>query len=164
MDQSMIAERKRAGQSRPNRLSVAILLGLCCLVSVGSARGGGTKPMLEIAISGFRNDVGNAGVSIFASAKGFPDNPALALKRQMVAIKGRHASVLVPDLPPGQYAVSVLHDENGNQKMDKNFLGIPKEGWGVSNNVRPSMSAPKFADAAFQLPADGLKLHIQIGY
>lgn len=58
------------------------------------------------------------------------------------------------DVPAGTWAVSVLHDENGNETMDSNFLGMPKEGYGVSNNVLSSVSAPKWDDAKFVI-ADG---------
>jgi uncharacterized protein (DUF2141 family) len=69
------------------------------------------------------------------------------------------------DIPPGVYAVAVFHDENANGKLDKNFLGIPREGYGASNNVRPKMSAPAFKDAAFTVKAGATTtLSIDMGY
>ena len=55
------------------------------------------------------------------------------------------------NLPDGTYAVSVSHDLNGNRRTDTNFLGIPTEAWGVSNNARPTMRAPRFDEAAFKV-------------
>lgn len=54
----------------------------------------------------------------------------------------------------GRYAVTILHDENGNQKMDTGIFGIPKEGWACSNDARGIMSAPKFKDKLLQLQGD----------
>ncbi|MFN7191683.1 MAG: DUF2141 domain-containing protein, partial [Rhodospirillales bacterium] len=58
------------------------------------------------------------------------------------------------DLRPGTYAVSVSHDLNGNRKTDTNFLGIPREDWGVSNNVRPTLRAPTFDEAKIDVQAE----------
>lgn len=56
------------------------------------------------------------------------------------------------NLPPGRYAVAVSHDINGNRRTDTNLFGIPTEDWGVSNNVRPTLRAPRFDEAAVQVP------------
>lgn len=54
-------------------------------------------------------------------------------------------------LNAGTYAITILHDENDNQKIDTNMLGIPKEGWACSNNARAFMAAPKLKDKLFDL-------------
>lgn len=51
-------------------------------------------------------------------------------------------------IPYGRYAVVVYHDANSNGMLDKNGLGMPTETWGVSNNVRPFLRAPKFIECA----------------
>ena len=53
-------------------------------------------------------------------------------------------------IPAGTYALVVLHDENMNGKVDTNWIGIPKEGYGFSNDAKASFSAPSFKDASFQ--------------
>lgn len=55
------------------------------------------------------------------------------------------------ELPAGQYAVGIFHDVNLNNKMDNNFLGLPKEQYGFSNNARALFGPPSFEDAAFEL-------------
>ena len=55
------------------------------------------------------------------------------------------------NIPAGSYAVAVLHDENKNEKMDFNLVGIPKEAYGFSNNAKGFMAPPKFSDAAIRL-------------
>lgn len=59
--------------------------------------------------------------------------------------------VVVPDLPPGKYAVAAYVDNNKNGRQDKNFLGVPKEIYGISNDVRGAFGPPDFAEAAFDI-------------
>ena len=58
------------------------------------------------------------------------------------------------ELPAGQYAVGIFHDVNLNNKMDNNFLGLPKEQYGFSNNARALFGPPSYEDAAFELKGD----------
>ncbi len=64
------------------------------------------------------------------------------------------------NIPPGTYALAVVHDENMNGKLDSNWLGIPKEGYGFSNDVKAVHGAPSFSDASF--PYDGQNLNFTI--
>lgn len=68
------------------------------------------------------------------------------------------------DVKPGKYALSVFKDENDNQRVDKSFLGIPKEEWGVSQNARPTLRAPRFDEAMFVVTEsdDLIELNIEI--
>jgi uncharacterized protein (DUF2141 family) len=63
-------------------------------------------------------------------------------------------TILTFDLEPGTYAVAVHHDANANGKLDTNFLGIPKEGYGVSNDARPKLRAPQFDEAKLTITRD----------
>jgi uncharacterized protein (DUF2141 family) len=74
------------------------------------------------------------------------------------------AQVTFKDLPQGTFAVSVLHDENGNGKMDKNFVGMPKEGYGASNNPKKKKRAPTFDEAKFSLNSTGQTIEITLIY
>lgn len=62
----------------------------------------------------------------------------------------------------GSYAVSIGHDVNSNRRVDTNFIGLPTEQWGVSNNVRPSLRAPRFDEAVFKVAAEEKILVIDI--
>lgn len=95
---------------------------------------------------------GDVACALFASAAGFPDEPARA-RGLLRPVTGTTATCTFDDVAPGTYAVSVMLDTNRNGKADKNFLGIPSEPWGVSNNVRPKMRAPKFEEASFTVDA-----------
>lgn len=63
-------------------------------------------------------------------------------------------SILTFEAVPGTFAVAVHHDANVNGRMDSNFFGMPKEGYGVSNDVRPKFRAPRFSEAAVQVRRD----------
>ncbi len=55
---------------------------------------------------------------------------------------------------PGKYAIQFFHDENENQKMDFNLIGIPKEKFGSSNDVKPILGPPKFEKMLFEIYQD----------
>ena len=63
-------------------------------------------------------------------------------------------SFSVSHLPAGEYAIQVMHDRNGNGKLDTNFVGIPNEPWAFSNNSTGNMGPPKWADVKFVLSDD----------
>ena len=73
----------------------------------------------------------------------------------------KKAIITLKDTPVGVYAVSAFHDINDNKKMDTNFLGIPKEPTGMSNNAKGFMGPPKYKDAKFKVLKD-IKLTINI--
>jgi len=112
---------------------------LLCLAAAAGAQPGTCT--LTVHVDGFRNQR-----AFFH--KGFP-------------IAGTESSAQV-SLPPGRYALVVLHDENSNHKLDRNFLGIPKEGFGFANNPRVMLIAPGFDTAAFEVacPATDLRIHL----
>jgi len=72
--------------------------------------------------------------------------------------------VVFEDLPFGEYAVSLMHDENRNGKIDTNFLGIPKEGYGASNDAKAVLGPPKYADARFLLDKPDMTMEIKVKY
>lgn len=71
-------------------------------------------------------------------------------------------TVLIPDLPSGKYAVAAYVDNNRNGKQDKNFLGVPKEMYGFSNNVRGTFGPPDFAAAAFEIGENAVTKSIHL--
>lgn len=68
----------------------------------------------------------------------------------------------VAGVPPGTYAVQVWHDENDNERIDRNFIGIPTESIGFSRDVRFHFGPPHFDDAAVQIGPDGARLEITL--
>lgn len=121
---------------------------------------------LTVLITGARSARGKMIVWLFKDAQGFPNDTSKILRQQSVGIdpNTRSAQVTFKDLPQGTFAVTVLHDENSNGKMDKNFFGIPKEGYGASNNPKKKMRAPKFDEAKFSLNASEQTIKITLNY
>jgi uncharacterized protein (DUF2141 family) len=77
------------------------------------------------------------------------------LARTVVEITTPLTTTTLTPPKPGRYTVFVVHDKNGNGKMDRNFLGIPKEPVGLSRNPNPpKFGAPKFSDASFDYPSN----------
>ena len=66
-------------------------------------------------------------------------------------IKANIAKVVFENIPDGEFAISLYHDENNNGKLDTGWFGIPKEGYGCSNDAKGNMGPPKYEDAKFQL-------------
>jgi uncharacterized protein (DUF2141 family) len=93
---------------------------------------------------------GRIGCALFSNAKGFPMDATGAIQKFLPNTLSGMVFVF-NHLKSGQYAISVMNDQNGNQLLDKNMLGVPKEEWGVSNNIRPTLRAPKFEEAAFDI-------------
>lgn len=107
-------------------------------------------PRITVEVNGLRNAKGVVRCSLFASANGFPSKPALSLMTIVAPpIANGHTTCTFDNVKPGTYAVGFLHDENNNGKMDSNFIGMPTEGYGASNNARGTMGPPKFDDAKF---------------
>ncbi len=85
-----------------------------------------------------------------------------ALIRIRVPASEGQTKFCIPIDEPGTYAVGIYHDRNDNWKFDKNFLGIPKEAFGLSNNPRYGLSRPKLEEAAFEVPQDGAETVIRL--
>ncbi len=68
------------------------------------------------------------------------------------------------EVPAGTYALVVLHDENMNARADYNWIGLPKEGYGFSNDARGTLGAPSFSQASFAYDGKSLELTITLHY
>jgi uncharacterized protein (DUF2141 family) len=120
--------------------------------------------LIHVEISGLRNGKGLVVCALFPSADGFPKNDAKALAHANSPVSNGHAVCEFPGVKEGTYAVSVFHDENSNGKLDTNFLGIPREGVGASNNAKGHFGPPKFDAASFHFSGGRLELRITITY
>ena len=105
---------------------------------------------VTVTITGLRNSKGHVLLSLFRDGEGFPDKPAKAFRKERLTISGTRATIHFNSLPSANYAIAILHDENDDMKMKTNWLGIPVEGYGFSNNVMGLMGPPSFAKAQFK--------------
>jgi uncharacterized protein (DUF2141 family) len=104
-------------------------------------------------ISNARNDQGECQVCLYDNATSFKgDDGGTPVRCMQAPVKNGTSEVRFENVPSGIYAVMVFHDVNRNKKLDQNFLGIPKEGYGASGNKLPFASAPTFEDNKFTLP------------
>jgi uncharacterized protein (DUF2141 family) len=105
---------------------------------------------LEVSVSGLRSKKGNVLVCLTANSKAFPDcsKDPNAQKRNVKATAA--GSISFADVTAGTYALSLIHDENGNGKLDTS-LAIPSEGFGFSRNPKITFGPPKFKSAAFAI-------------
>ena len=120
---------------------------------------------MRIHVDGFRNTRGVAGVLLFTSPAGWPEDVHRSFQHKAEPIRAasHDANITFDNLPPGNYGVVALHDENRNMKLDRNLVGWPKEGFGFSNNPHVGLSAPSFqqAELPVRCPATDVNIHIQ---
>ncbi|WP_028889656.1 DUF2141 domain-containing protein [Tenacibaculum ovolyticum] len=116
------------------------------------------KHTITLEFEGIKSNKGSLFVALYNTEDTFLKKP---LNGTIVKIVNKKAIVVLKDISAGVYAVSVFHDINDNKKMDTNFLGIPKEPTGMSNNAKGFMGPPKYKDAKFKVLKD-IKLNINI--
>jgi uncharacterized protein (DUF2141 family) len=116
---------------------------------------------LKIKISEMTTNKGNVLFILFKDGVGFPDGPSQSIRQGKVSVAEARAGFILSDLEPGEYALSVIHDENSNNKLDTNFLGIPKEGFGFSKNPTITFGAPSFGECQFSLQ-DNKQIEIRL--
>ena len=102
-------------------------------------------------MSNIKNDKGVCRACIFNNAASFSGEAGTPYACVIVPVKNRTATATFANVTAGTYALMVFHDANNNNKMDKNFLGIPSEGYGASQNKLPFAAAPGFNDNKFKV-------------
>ncbi len=136
-----------------------LLLSILALALGSTAAGAeeeAAKTIVRAEIRGLKSTKGKLFCSIYAKAEGWPAKSAL--QNQTLVIRGKDAVCTFEGLKAGTYAVSVLHDENGNGEMDYGTFGAPAEGWASSNNVTHTFSGPDFQESSFTLKAGETKV------
>ena len=120
--------------------------------------------MIHVDVSGLRTNNGQVMCSLYASGESFPKNDNKAMAHAKSAISNGEGVCEFIGIGPGRYAIAVFHDENSNGKLDANFLGIPREGVGASNNAKGHFGPPKYEDAAFQCTGGRIDMKIAVAY
>lgn len=106
---------------------------------------------LHVKLKELKHERGMILYLLFDKKDGFPSDAQRSFRQGEV--KASEKLIVISDLPAGSYALSVIHDENNNKKLDT-MLGIPKEGFGFSNNPRIYFGPPDFEDAMINLESD----------
>ena len=120
--------------------------------------------IVKVDVVGLHSNDGQVHCALYSSADGFPDGFAKAAATTTAAITNEQAVCEFRAIVPGDYAISVYQDENSNGKLDRNFVGMPKEGVGASNDAKGSFGPPKFADARFSYKGGTQELTIHMQY
>lgn len=122
-------------------------------------------PGIHVEIPNIENNTGTVACALFESPEGFPTEFLhSATNIIMMKIQDTKARCSFLDIPPGTYALVVIHDENMDGKLNDNFLGIPTEGFGFSSGAEATMSAPSFEAASFSYDGQNLDLAIRLNY
>ena len=114
------------------------------------------NPTLKVQVLGLKNDNGKVMIQLM-------DQHKKTVKQAILSIKNQKAEWILNDIAGGRYAVRLFHDENNNQKMDTNFMGIPKEGYAFSNNAKGTFGPPAHEKTLFDCQADKA-IDIQVVY
>lgn len=116
---------------------------------------------LHVVVSGFQSDTGDVKIALSNSESNYTSKSS-AFRGTSATIESDKATAVFADLPYGEYAVRVYHDANGNDKLDTNFMGIPKEPYGFSNNVRGTFGPAKWDKAKFDFRMQRLTVEIRV--
>jgi uncharacterized protein (DUF2141 family) len=139
------------------------LLGLACGVAFGGGQKAGAPLELSVEVQGVRSDSGNVLFLLFDKKKGFPSESKHAIQALSVPAKAPKVLGVFKNLAAGTYAVFAMHDEDGDGELDSNFLGIPREGVGVSRDAKGSFGPPSYRDAELEV-LQNLTIQIQLKY
>ena len=102
-----------------------------------------------------RGEDGNILIALYDSPDQFPGKPKWKYMISKIKLKEQGNRFPINEIKSGTYAISIIDDENCDTVMQKNFLGIPKEGYGFSNNIKPSIKgAPSFEECTFPVDED----------
>lgn len=118
---------------------------------------------LALTVNGLQNDQGTVRVALFNTSEAYNKSAEDegAFQNVEIPIQKGVAHYAFSAIPYGDYAIKLYHDENSNKKLDTNFVGIPKEPYGFSNNARGTFSAPGYAEAKFTLDAANKAMEIK---
>lgn len=116
-------------------LFIALLFPLALFAQTGE---------LVVKIENIKRSKGSMKIAVYNKEELFLSDEVVTLGSQKV--EGDTLVFVFSELPYGAYAMSIFHDENDNGKLDSNFMGIPSEPYGFSNNARGTFGPPKFED------------------
>ena len=116
-----------------------------------------------VTVTGLKSAVGGVYVGLYATPSKFLNGTQVDAMRKVKASTGP-VTVVFDNLAPGTYAVGAYHDENNNDHLDTDFVGLPTEGYALSNGVRAALSKPTFQQAAFTIGAEDKPVGLHIRY
>jgi uncharacterized protein (DUF2141 family) len=116
---------------------------------------------IEVKVTEIREAKGDIRVGLFKDEDTFLKK---AIDGKVVKASKEGVTVVFENVPEGDYAVSVLHDENGNGEMDSNVVGIPKEGFAFGNNAMGTFGPPSFEKAKVVVKKEKVRQELKMKY
>lgn len=110
----------------------------------------GQEYTLTLHVSNIKEKKGTIIVSVFDNINDFLKE-GREFYKQVVQVKDSFILFTFRKIPKGRYAIALFHDLNGDSKCNKNLIGLPKEGFGFSNNYIPIYRPPKFDEVQFEI-------------
>jgi len=139
-----------------------ILLVGCTLLLQGFSS---PKYTIELTITNIRSATGEIGIGIYKDDDGFQKEQSVLNKKFVKALSQNSKLTVTFTLEAGTYGIALLDDENKNTKMDYNFIGIPKEGFGFSNYYHTGLTKPHYDKFKFEVkPNTTTKVEIKVRY
>ena len=139
-----------------------LLAGSSLLLSTATpAAAPATTASVTVNVSALASTQATVKLYFYNRPEGFLKSGQYAFSR-FVKPGGQRSVTVAVDLAPGDWAVALSQDINNNDKLDKNFLGIPTEPYAFSNNVRPTVAPPDFADCKFTVEGPGKVVNIAL--
>ncbi len=135
-------------------ITIAIL-SLLALGTRAQEKDSGIK--ISLKINGLANNQGKLMIALYNSEASFLNKPYMACSE---LITNKESKVVFNNIKPGTYAISCYHDQNSNQELDFNGMGIPQEPTAASNDAKGFFGPPKFKDAKFEVKDQNKKLNI----
>lgn len=124
-----------------------------------SFKGNTQETTIEVNISDFETNEGKVYVALYNSEETFLKEYTVGLIGGIINLK---STVTFEGIENGIYAISVFQDKNSNGVLDTNFMGIPSEPTGTSNNAKGYFGPPKFEDAKFEVKEEKIQLNINL--
>ncbi len=106
---------------------------------------------LTVVVDGLRYKSGQVCLRVYSNEQGLPSSARGVVQSGCTKVTGNSVTKDFYGLKPGKYAVALYADKNSDSKLSTNFLGIPSEGFGISNNPKAKTRAPKFKEASFDI-------------
>lgn len=119
------------------------------------------KAQLTVKIYGVKNSNGKILIALYNSESSFMKE-SKAIQSAKVEVVEKKSQATFKSLKAGYYAISLFHDENDNEELDTNFLGIPKEDYGFSNNARGTFGPPTYSESKFYYNGKSKTITIQV--
>ena len=144
---------------------VQLMFMWCLCAFTDAAEPASTSGSVHVTVTGLQSERGAVRMALYAEAKqdAFPTERSGAMATQRMLIRDLTANGRFADLAPGNYAIAVFHDLDDDDVLATNWLGIPREPVGVSNNAKGTLGPPSFAAASFSLrPAESVEVAIRV--